>query len=432
MKGSTRTFKLTVSATNVLQRVALAVCALLAGGIERALAAPTPKGGLTLPYSGSTSTSAGTQAFTIINTGEGNAIFGSAANGGPGLFGQSNSGAGVYGFSRGGYGVWGSTPSSGPAIFGQNTGSGIGVYGLGGTSAVLFGPPGRVGVWGDAKDSVGVWGSGAFGVVGEGVSSDAIGVEGSGNIGVRGSSEYGYGVEGDSTVGIGVYGTSNSTYDAAVVGYNGQDGPGLYGESHSGSGLYATSDYGGYAVYAGGDFAATGSKSFIEPHPSDPTKEIRYVCLEGPETGTYFRGTGRIVNGFATIPIPDHFRMVTAETGLTVVAMPVGGLAVLAAVHQGLDRIVIQGSSDVEFNYIVNGIRKAFQDFEPVTANRDFVPTSAEDDRLTKGLPAESLRRLKATGILNEDGTINLDTAHRLGWDRRDSWIRAEEKLAKQ
>jgi hypothetical protein len=114
--------------------------------------------------------------------------------------------------------------------------------------------------------------------------------------------------------------------------------------------------------------------------------------------------------------------MVTAEKGLTVVVTPVGGLAVLAAVHQGLDRIVIQGSSDVEFNYIVNGVRKAFDDFEPVTANRDFVPRSAEDDRFTKGLPAESLRRLNTNGILNADGTINLETAHRLGWDRQEGW----------
>ena len=150
-----------------------------------------------------------------------------------------------------------------------------------------------------------------------------------------------------------------------------------------------------------------GRKYFVEPHPTDPSKEIRYVCLEGREAGTYFRGTGKIVNGFASIEVPEDFRMVTAERGLTVVATPVGGLAMLAAIHQGLDKIVIQGSSDVEFNYMVNGVRKAFENHEPISENRDFIPSSADDTRLVASLPAESVRRLKANGTLNGDGSIN-------------------------
>jgi hypothetical protein len=42
------------------------------------------------------------------------------------------------------------------------------------------------------------------------------------------------------------------------------------------------------------------------------------------------------------------------------------------------------------------------------------------------GLPAESIRRLETSGILNSDGSINLETAHRLGWDQKESWKRAE------
>ena len=44
------------------------------------------------------------------------------------------------------------------------------------------------------------------------------------------------------------------------------------------------------AVYGSGNQTITGTKSFVEPHPTDPTKVIRYVSLEGPEAGTYFRG----------------------------------------------------------------------------------------------------------------------------------------------
>jgi hypothetical protein len=45
---------------------------------------------------------------------------------------------------------------------------------------------------------------------------------------------------------------------------------------------------------------------------------------------------------------------------------------------------------------------------------------------VTTGLPAESLRRLKASGILNEDGSVSVETAHRLGWDRQATWVQKE------
>jgi hypothetical protein len=218
-----------------------------------------------------------------------------------------------------------------------------------------------------------------------------------------------YGVFGVSANFTGVWGDTPST-SAGVVGRN--TASGFYGE-------LGTPSYGEYSI---GDTGATGVKHFVEPHPTDPTKEIRYASLEGPEAGTYFRGTGRIVNGFATIEVPDHFRMVTSEEGLTVVATPLGGSASLWVVRQGLDRIVIQGSNDVAFHYMVNGIRKAFADYQPISENKDFVPRWPTDTLSIKALPAESVRRLIANGILNADGSINLETAHRLGWDKRPGW----------
>src|SRR5262249_20906794 len=65
-----------------------------------------------------------------------------------------------------------------------------------------------------------------------------------------------------------------------------------------------------YGVYAFGGFAGTGAKYFVEPHPTDPSQVIRYVSLEGPEAGTYFRGRGKFQNGLATIEVPEDFRMV--------------------------------------------------------------------------------------------------------------------------
>jgi hypothetical protein len=120
--------------------------------------------------------------------------------------------------------------------------------------------------------------------------------------------------------------------------------------------------------------------------------------------------------------------MVTDENGLTVVATPVGELAVLACVKSSLESITIQSSKDVEFHYMVNGVRKAFRDHQPISENRDFIPRSRDDRRLLESLPEESVRRLKANGTLNEDGSINLEAARRLGWDRQESWKQAETR----
>ncbi|HEY0556730.1 MAG TPA: hypothetical protein VGG20_20910 [Thermoanaerobaculia bacterium] len=224
--------------------------------------------------------------------------------------------------------------------------------------------------------------------------------------GVLGASLSNDGVVGYTSVGV-----------AGVAGYNTVSGfcpatsavDGMLGVRRSGV---------SWGVFADGDIGATGTKSFIEPHPTDPTKEIRYVSLEGPEAGTYFRGTGRTHKGFATIEVPDSFRMVTAERGLTVVVTPVGELAQVAAISKGLDKIVIQSSKDVTFDYVVNGVRKAFQDFQPIAENDDFVPEGPDDSRFFT-LPAESQRRLVATGIYTADGRVNLDKAKELGWDRQ-------------
>ncbi len=166
-----------------------------------------------------------------------------------------------------------------------------------------------------------------------------------------------------------------------------------------------------------GTLTIAGSKSFAEPHPTDPTKEIRFVCLEGPESGTYFRGHGRVVSGFAKIAVPESFRMVTDSENITVQLTPVGGLAVLACVQKNLDTIVVQGSGDVEFDYMINGVRKAYKDFAVVRANESFIPDGPGDRRFALYAP-EIQKRLVATGIYNADGTVNLETARRLGWDK--------------
>jgi hypothetical protein len=170
-----------------------------------------------------------------------------------------------------------------------------------------------------------------------------------------------------------------------------------------------------WGVFAAGNLGATGTKHFVEPHPSDPAKVIVYSSLEGREVGTYFRGTSRIVNHQAIIDVPEDFRMVTDEEGLTVQLTSVGASSSMYVESQDLNQIVIKASRDVTFHYLVQGVRRAFKDLEPIRIGYEFVPRSP-NDTMPLFLTEEARRRVIANGTYNADGTVNMDTAERLGW----------------
>jgi len=386
------------------------------------------------------------------------AITGSNSSLQPGVYGVSAGGAGVWGDSNGSDGVHGHTTygaaagvagyndSFGPAIFGLSaTGDGVygqGVYGVEGYSQS------SQAVRGVSPQGDGVYGEGGNGV--EGYSPGYTGVRGTSGgfpngIGVWGSTTSGAaGVRGDaSSNGAGVSGSNDSAGDG-VIGYsagntNNNDGIGVlaigtatcdfYWNCSPGSWAFRSTGYAQFSdnVYVAGSFSIGGYKNFVTPHPTDPSKQISYVSLEGPESGTYFRGTAHIVNGFAEVEVPESFRLVTAENGLTAVATPFGTLATIVCLQKSLEKIVFQGSADVEFDYIVNGVRAGFQDHHAIQDNRLFVPRRASDTSLAK-LPAEAVRRLKANGILNDDGSVNEETARRMGWDQRPGWNEPERR----
>lgn len=175
-----------------------------------------------------------------------------------------------------------------------------------------------------------------------------------------------------------------------------------------------------------GNLLVNGTKSFVEPMASDPWRMINYVSLEGPESGTYFRGRAKFVRGLARIPVPHHFREVTAPESLSIQVQPIGEMATSAVVRIDLDEIVVKGSRNVEFFYTVNGVRRAFRDHD-VTPLSYFVPESAES-RMPANLPVELRRRLVSNGLFNADGSVNMETAERFGLTR--AWADAEAERA--
>ena len=318
--------------------------------------------------------------------------------------------------------------SSGWAILGHTASSGFlsrGVFGLAsattGTTKGVFGETDSstdlaAGVEGYASAATG----GTYGVRGvtlstEGNAAGVYGVDGSGDpfpaalpsAGVRGASTFHYGVLGISRGFPVISGYHLDSIGSTVtVGHLGLDNT--------------------YGVYAVGQLGASGAKPFIEPHPTDATKEIAYVALEGPEAGTYFRGRGRIHNGTGVIEVPESFRLVSDEEGLTVQITPIGQVANVAVVSADLNTISVRSSArDLEFYYVVNGVRKAFRDWEVITENRHYVPERPEA-KMPGAYSPEQRRRLIATGIYNEDGTVNLETAERLGWAK--AWREREER----
>jgi hypothetical protein len=284
----------------------------------------------------------------------------------------------------------------------NSSGSDIGVYGH--TSSTTLGE----GVWGVHAASTGTGpgvrgmtnsiAGGANGVLGE-VTLTAPGGFSAGVRGInRGTGGNGIGVYGSQVgAGWGVYGTAGG----AGIGVRGASGPG------------------GFGVFSFGDFGVVGAKYFIQPHPEDATKEIRYVCLEGDESGTYFRGSGRFVQGRATVDVPKSFRLVTEADGLTV-QLTSRGRAQVWVESVDLDRIVVASDADVAFDYFVNGVRRGFAGHEPVQPNRMFVP-QRRDEPYGAALPPAVRQMLVDNGILNPDFTPNEVTAARMGWPLADA-----------
>jgi len=116
-----------------------------------------------------------------------------------------------------------------------------------------------------------------------------------------------------------------------------------------------------------GDFTATGTKSFAVMDPDGSGDRIYYAALEGPEAGTYYRGTAQLVDGKAVIELPRYFSKVTEKDGVTVQLTPVGGWGQLYVDEMTPERLVIRvadGSKDLKFNYLVHGIRAGYKDFK--------------------------------------------------------------------
>lgn len=221
---------------------------------------------------------------------------------------------------------------------------------------------------------------------------------------VHGNGDDSYVILGDSDdvtgLGTGVWGETSFSDDSSAF------GAGVWGEAKS-------SEYD--AVYANGDLSTSGFKLFVQPHPTDPSREVRFASLEGNESGTYFRGKTTLTGGVARIDVPEDFRLVTEEGSLTV-QLTARGPAQVWFEHYDLNEVRIAGTADVEVHYVVNGIRRGFAEFETIRTNDHFRPRWSGEPYGNQ-FPDALRAILVQNGILNPDFTPNESTAAQNGWE---------------
>jgi len=226
----------------------------------------------------------------------------------------------------------------------------------------------------------------------------------------------------------------------ALVGTNYGSGSGVMGSTFgNGAAIFGRADGTGPAgsfmgnVVVNGNLSVSGtlsagSKPFVQPHPTDPSKEVRYIAMEGPESTIFLRGTTNLVDGKAAIETPEYFRIVAGDEGITVQFTPRSSKSKgLAAVEVNRNSITIEelmdGTGTYEFDYFITAKRAGFEKHEPIQANKHFSANMKTKDEFEKPYSKTDdmtilvMRNLLiSNGILTEEGTLNMEMARRLGW----------------
>ncbi len=417
--------------------------------------ASTQTGGLTLPYAGSGSVTSGGSLLRVSAIGDGSAI---AAEGstGPALAASTSLGVAIVGTTLGNTaGIDGqSVATTGFSIGVRGESRSTNGIGVQGRSSAPDGP--AVGVAGDtiSQSGRGIQGTATNGGVGVYGLSSSLNTSNYGVHGVTRGNEMSAGVFGESTsstsMGFGVRGrtASSSNFAAGVIG----EFPSTFGAGYGVRGETASSHASTAGVF-GAATRSTGSgglffnqsdnisvslaskglgittngevscskltatvKAFIQPHPTDAGREIEYLAVEAPRAEIYFRGSARLVGGHASIPIPEHFRLVAREGSYMTTVTPVGAPGSLYIEQEGSAGVVVRGKDDVAFHYVVYAERELFKDHEPIKVNTHFTPESMDRLQSVKTMDDAIKALLIENGVLNADGTYNEATARRLGW----------------
>jgi len=254
------------------------------------------------------------------------------------------------------------TPGAATSVWLADSGYGIRAFGPNGGYFANSSGDGTVSL---AIPSVGVDATGGgWGVIGRG-----------GYVGVYGSSETGDGGE---------------FYAGPFGDYNGLVAVAGYGTDLGAAGYFDYFSLGGptYVATETYKIQGPGSVAFVQNHPTEKDRVIVYNSLEGDEVATYTRGSARLAGGKARIALGETFAWVTnPDLGLTAHLTPHGEPVPLAVETLTTKELVVRAPTDappdLEFDYIVYGLRIGFEETSIVQEKRQeaYLPSFARHRR---------------------------------------------------
>jgi hypothetical protein len=114
---------------------------------------------------------------------------------------------------------------------------------------------------------------------------------------------------------------------------------------------------------------SSGTKPFIVPDPTNPSRKIKYTAIEGPEAAMYHRGKIKLNKGVAEIILPDHFKALAVNESITISLTPHSLKSLGVAVDIiDIDKIRIgelqNGQGNYEVSYFISAVRKGYENYE--------------------------------------------------------------------
>jgi len=112
-------------------------------------------------------------------------------------------------------------------------------------------------------------------------------------------------------------------------------------------------------------------KNFRTPNPEDPSEDIVYASLEGPEAAAYDRGSALLKKGKVFIPFNKYFRLIKSEEDMTIQLTPRSadskGLAVTEISPEGFwVEELHKGKGNYAFFWEVKAVRKGFENYQVI------------------------------------------------------------------
>ncbi len=207
-----------------------------------------------------------------------------------------------------------------------------------------------------------------------------------GNIGLRDSAgNFTYIVEGDTGFADAIAHVCNDANGdlAAGISIDGEAVALFYGAYPTAASTTPTAGIDG----SNGEVFGT-TKNFLVEDPTNASRMIKHTSLEGPEAGIYFRGTGELVNGQATLTFPDYFVALADPNSVTVQLTPAARFSKGLATEDitGTNCTVVElwtGNGNYKFDYVVQANRKGFENYQVYQA-KDEVAKKFGEKRVLK------------------------------------------------